>query len=488
MKKIFMILLVFLVSFTSIAPVLSVSAVESSTNSLASYKSTVRSIVDKYVKNLDDQNFTDDQIVNSLTKLRDSYQKLLSTSRGTKKAKIQIIVNTINQKIDEVKNRDDMSDDDLYNLFNQAPVTTTTTTTNNYYNATPSCTKELKMCSNGSSVSRSWPSCSFAECPAVVVPPTPTTNNIISANSYIINWVLRTDLKSQNPNTFYKKYDVYLYTPSAMPWQPSYYAELRAGKPENLMYNYYNNYTMTTTFQRETELSKVKNIRSIAETSPYIFSISKTLTKDTAYVVDGFLSDKDFAERASKSDWVNWERVTNGGVYSTYYLYLAQDNSEAFILLNTQSGRKKNGIVYVSMDIPAQSQYVPKNLGRWKIATIKLTAGNNDASISSLKIKRSGLWDPREVLLISANTPWNWTNGNVFDSFDATTQEGTINFATPIYIKANESVTLEIVASLSSVNGNTQHIFTLISVETPGTITWIPITLWTLNTTTASTY
>lgn len=150
-----MILLVFLVSFTSIAPVLSVSAVESSTNSLASYKSTVRSIVDKYVKNLDDQNFTDDQIVNSLTKLRDSYQKLLSTSRGTKKAKIQIIVNTINQKIDEVKNRDDMSDDDLYNLFNQAPVTTTTTTTNNYYNATPSCTKELKMCSNGSSVSRS---------------------------------------------------------------------------------------------------------------------------------------------------------------------------------------------------------------------------------------------------------------------------------------------------------------------------------------------
>lgn len=62
---------------------------------------------------------------------------------------------------------------------------------------------------------------------------------------------------------------------------------------------------MTTTFQRETELSKVKNIRSIAETSPYIFSISKTLTKDTAYVVDGFLSDKDFAERASKSDWVN---------------------------------------------------------------------------------------------------------------------------------------------------------------------------------------
>ena len=59
----------------------------------------------------------------------------------------------------------------------------------------------------------------------------------------------------------------------------------------------------------------------------------------------------------------------------------------------------------------------------------------------------------------------------MFDSFDATTQEGTINFATPIYIKANESVTLEIVASLSSVNGNTQHIFTLISVETPGTIT-----------------
>ena len=37
----------------------------------------------------------------------------------------------LNQKIDEVKNRDDMSDDDLYNLFNQAPVTTTTTTTRN---------------------------------------------------------------------------------------------------------------------------------------------------------------------------------------------------------------------------------------------------------------------------------------------------------------------------------------------------------------------
>jgi ElaB/YqjD/DUF883 family membrane-anchored ribosome-binding protein len=186
--------LVFLVSFTSISPVLTVSAVESSSVSLSSYKTTVRGIVDKYVKNLDDQNFTDDQIVNSLTKLRDSYQKLLSSARSTKKAKIQIIVNTINQVIGEVQNRDDNNDTDLYNLFNQAPVrnTSTTTTTTNYYtntntNTAPSCTKELKMCSNGSYVGRSGPSCSFAECPTVVVVPTPTTNNITSVNSYLIN-------------------------------------------------------------------------------------------------------------------------------------------------------------------------------------------------------------------------------------------------------------------------------------------------------------
>ncbi len=124
-------LLVFLVSFTSISPVLSVSAVSSSTSSTTSYKATVKGIVDKYVKNLDDQNMSDDQIVTSLTKLRDSYQKLLSSSRGTKKAKIQIIINTINQAITEVNYREDDSDGDIYNLFNQTPVNNTSTTVNN---------------------------------------------------------------------------------------------------------------------------------------------------------------------------------------------------------------------------------------------------------------------------------------------------------------------------------------------------------------------
>jgi hypothetical protein len=171
-----------------------------------------------------------------------------------------------------------------------------------------------------------------------------------------------TTLIAQKPDSLYKEYDEYLYTPSATPGQPSFRQFIN--KPESLIYTYYNNYTMTTQFLSETSPDAVKSIRSLAENSPRILKTSRFFTKDNKLIVDGFLDDAQFARDARSVEWYLTVKNPNAGLYNFYHLYIAKDNSEAFIVSSSQTGIKKNGIVYISMDTPVQSQYVPKNLGR----------------------------------------------------------------------------------------------------------------------------
>ena len=174
MKKYLAYLLIALLGLPIFTPAFAVTS--SSVTSSASYKVTVQNIVKKYVQNLDDANYTDTEIITRLETLRAEYtkQKSLSSYRGSRKMKINMIIDAITDMIKEVDNRDTTSDDDLYSIFNQTPTRTTTTTTS--YNP-PSCTKEAKMCTNGSYVYRSGNSCEFTACP-VVSAPVPQMNNI----------------------------------------------------------------------------------------------------------------------------------------------------------------------------------------------------------------------------------------------------------------------------------------------------------------------
>lgn len=190
----------------------------------------------------------------------------------------------------------------------------------------------------------------------------PTVNNIIGISVTNNREAIGTTLIAQKPDSLYKEYDEYLYTPSATPGQPSFRQFIN--KPESLIYTYYNNYTMTTQFLSETSPDAVKSIRSLAENSPRILKTSRFFTKDNKLIVDGFLDDAQFARDARSVEWYLTVKNPNAGLYNFYHLYIAKDNSEAFIVSSSQTGIKKNGIVYISMDTPVQSQYVPKNLGR----------------------------------------------------------------------------------------------------------------------------
>ena len=204
--------------------------------------------------------------------------------------------------------------------MNQATTNTTTNTTvtNNYYTTPP-------------------------------VANAPTTNNITGVNSVLINGVIKTTFVPQNPANFYKNYDVYLYTPSNTNNWPQ--ARTFIAKPDYLLYNYYNSYTITTNFQSETNTDTVKAIRLAAENSSYISKRVKSgSSQDVFFEIFGPLTDREFSERAKVT-----QVATNTSYYETYFLYIAKDNSEAFTLRFGQSGNKKvsgkylNGIDFSSI-------------------------------------------------------------------------------------------------------------------------------------------
>ena len=164
----------------------------------------------------------------------------------------------------------------------------------------------------------------------------------------MINGVLRTDLIAQYPSSLYKEYDVYLFTPNPTNGQPSQKSFIP--KPQNLIWNTYNSYTITTNFQSETSLDKVKSIRSLADNSYYMSKQNKTLTKDSLYEIFGFLPDNYFNERAFLSQPNNALYM-----YATYLLYVAKDNSEAFTVSFNQSGKKKPNTIASNMIVDQNS-------------------------------------------------------------------------------------------------------------------------------------
>lgn len=335
MRQLLIGFIVFVMSFGIVSPILNVSAAAMNTN-MSRYQATANRTISQYVSKLENAQYTDTQILSALTKLRTTYtqKKYLSNYRWTRKTQIDTIIIALNNAISDLDTNDDVYDD-----FNHVVTTTTATT--------PSCSYDTRTCSDGSTVRRAGPYCQFATCPTTLTTTTPVvTNNITGITSSNPYWLIQTRFIAQNQNALYKEYDVYLYTPnSSKNNQPS--ATTFIPKPERLIYDYYNSYTITTNFQSETDSSKIGVMRFLAAVNPPVNKTSVILSKDSSYWYFTPLPDTSFSRDAVlvPSTWKS--------NYTTYFLYIAKDNSEAFTVNYVQSGMKKQQNWILSLNLNA---------------------------------------------------------------------------------------------------------------------------------------
>jgi hypothetical protein len=142
------------------------------------------------------------------------------------------------------------------------------------------------------------------------------------------------------------------------------------------------------------------------------------------------------------------------------------------------------GALTAALEGTAVAQYVPKNASSVKVGTVKLSAATNDVTVQSLTVSRSGLGNAADIA--STNGVRAAQNGVVISSsadyYNSTSQKATVYFSPALVVKAGSSAVVDVLVNLSG-SENSQHQFTLDSVNTNGTVTGAPITLGLLNTT-----
>lgn len=138
------------------------------------------------------------------------------------------------------------------------------------------------------------------------------------------------------------------------------------------------------------------------------------------------------------------------------------------------------GFITVSSVGSVTTQYVPKNAVNKKIGSIKLTAGENDTTVTSVTIKHAGLANTNSDLLVKLLTTAGATatNEKYF-----TNNEATLRFSPSLVLKAGSSMTFDVVASIDGEQ-NEHHEFSVSSaIVVNGTASGLPVVLGNLNTT-----
>jgi hypothetical protein len=139
------------------------------------------------------------------------------------------------------------------------------------------------------------------------------------------------------------------------------------------------------------------------------------------------------------------------------------------------------GALTVALDGTAVAQYVPKNASSVKVGSVKLSAGPQDVTVNSLTVARSGLGRSDDITTIRAAQNGSVVSSNS-DYYNSISQKGNIYFFPALVIKAGTSTSVDILASLSGAE-NSQHQFTLETVNSNATVSGLPVTLGLLNTT-----
>jgi len=142
------------------------------------------------------------------------------------------------------------------------------------------------------------------------------------------------------------------------------------------------------------------------------------------------------------------------------------------------------GALSVALDGTAVAQYVPKNASSVKVGTVKLSANGGDVTINSLVVSRSGLGAAADIL--SSNGVRASQSGVIISSssdyYNATSQKANVYFSPALVVKAGTSTSVDILVNLSAQQ-NSQHQFTLDSVNTTAGVVTTTTTLGLINTT-----
>jgi len=126
------------------------------------------------------------------------------------------------------------------------------------------------------------------------------------------------------------------------------------------------------------------------------------------------------------------------------------------------------------------TQEVAMNAVNKKVGTVTLKAGENDTTISSIVIGHSGLGDASAV---SAQLFQNGVAVSSQKNISKSSQQVTLKLSPAVVMKANSSMTFDVVASLSGASNET-HNFTVEAVNVAnGKADGTPVALGTLKTT-----
>jgi hypothetical protein len=110
---------------------------------------------------------------------------------------------------------------------------------------------------------------------------------------------------------------------------------------------------------------------------------------------------------------------------------------------------------------PAADQEVARNAVNKKVGTITLTAGDNDTTVSSVVVARSGKGNAPDVSVQLFNDGVAVTSQK---RVSKSSQEVTLKLSPAVVVKAKSSVTFDVVASLSG-DVNETHTFTVKTVN-----------------------
>ncbi len=141
------------------------------------------------------------------------------------------------------------------------------------------------------------------------------------------------------------------------------------------------------------------------------------------------------------------------------------------------------GFAAVSKVGTVSTQDVPKNAQGVKVGTIKLTAGENDTTVSSVVITRSGLGNVSDVSSVWLSRPGLVTDPRTFST---SSQTATVRFAPSLVLKAGSSMEFDVLVSLAGAENN-NHNFAVTAVNVVnGTASGTPVELGSVRTTSYS--
>jgi hypothetical protein len=171
---------------------------------------------------------------------------------------------------------------------------------------------------------------------------------------------------------------------------------------------------------------------------------------------------------------------------------LADDYEACIAACSDEATEVLPGFVTISkVSVPAQ-QDVPKNAVNVKIGTIKLTAGENGARVSSLEISRDGL--ANMDTLPNDNRPQIYVQGGnvktTAKSVSSNTNKAIVKFSPALDLKAGSSMEFDVMMSMDPAADavNSTHNFKVTAVNVAnGTASGTPLALGTVKTTSALT-